>query len=383
MHLLTIPKGITESVPVYYGRPLEEGVTYLCSNAFAGNMLQSRWRVVINEEMWALSMLLKAHHYPDRPFDITASDIFLIRGGGFGDLLLFTPLVRAIKAKNPDCTVHIVCGSQYHSMFEGIDVIPELLPLPIEDVHKKCVVSYDEWIEGHPRAEKVHMAQHFASKCGITLTDLKPEYHISAEERAWANETYPRTLPRIGVQFMASTFTRSYPKMEAVVRELAGKTEVFLFGMPGQIELMKPIAHVTNLSADKLTFRQSAAVLSTCDACIAPDSVLVHLCSALDIPCVGIYASFPSELRVTSPLNRALNGRAVPCAPCFFHCSDPTEFPHGMPCSEAGRCVAFDSITPEMVVEETLDIIFPRPAREGPAPVFSFKPNAVQGRVPL
>lgn len=357
MHLLTIPKNITEPIPVYGGRDLHPGKTYLCSNAFTGAMLQSRWRVMINDEMWALNMLLRAQYYRETSFDISSKDIFFVRGGGYGDLLLLTPLARAIKVKNPTCTIHVSCGKQYHDVFEGTGIIPELMPLLIEDCYFNSIVAYDEWIEGHPRAEKQHMAQHFATKCEIALTDLKPEYHISAKERAWADETYPKTTPRIAVQFIASTLTRTYPRMEAVIKQLAKEVEVFIFGMPGQIELTIPIDNVTNLAADNLSFRQSAAVLSACDACVAPDSALVHLCSALDVPCVGIYAPFPSELRTTSPLNRALNGRGAPCAPCFFHSIGPTDFPTGMPCSKAGRCVAFDSITPEKVVEEVLALI--------------------------
>jgi ADP-heptose:LPS heptosyltransferase len=384
MHLLTIPKSITEPIPIVYGRPLNPGSTYLCANAFAGNMLSSRWSVIVNDEPWSLNMLLQVTPFEERPF-IYTKDIFIIRGGGYGDLLLLTPLAREIRKRQPECTIHVVCGGQYHDVFNGTDIIAELSPLPIEDSLYNCVVCYDEWIEGHPKAREVHMVQHFAQKCGITLTDLKPEYHISQEEDEWATTTYPRnSLPRIGVQFLASALIRTYPKIEIVVNQLAKKAEVFLFGLPGQLELVQPIPNVINLTAQKLTFRQSAAVLNTCDACVAPDSVMVHVCSALDIPCLGLYAPFPSELRATSPLLRALNGRAVPCAPCFFHALRANSFPHNMPCTEAGYCVAFDSITPEKVVEEALALTSLGPAREIPAlAILPFKLDGVQDQVPL
>jgi ADP-heptose:LPS heptosyltransferase len=220
-----------------------------------------------------------------------------------------------------------------------------------------CLVEFEELVEGNPMAEKEHMAQLFANQLGLRLENLKPEYHVSEEELDLANQMYPRNnLPRIGIQFLASAFYRSYPLIGKVMVELAKNNEVFLFGTPGHIQMVEPIPNVTNLMADKLGFRQSAAMVSTCDACISPDSAMVHLCSALDKPCVALYGPFPSELRVTSNLTWAFDGKA-PCAPCFFHAESPDQFPAGMPCFEKKLCVALQSISPERVIEEVLNLV--------------------------
>lgn len=341
---------------------MEGGREYICTNAFAGQVLASRWRVVINGEMWSLRLLMKARPITFSPFDPdrdwNEKHIWLFRGGGWGDLLMLTPTIRELKARWPKCRIHVACGSDYFPLFEDIDVFTEYLPI---DHNRRsgidCLIDFEELVEGDPSAEREHIAQLFANKLKMTLFNLKPEYHVNPAELNWARSRYPgKGLPRIGIQFLASAFYRSYPAMTWVMKGLAEKAQVFLFGTPGQVKLEKPVENVVNLMEDKLTFRQSAAVLATCDACVAPDSAMVHLCSALDIPCMAIYGPFPSRLRTTSNLTWAFDGKA-PCAPCFFHAESPDQFPAGMPCFEKKCCVALESIPPERVVEKALSLV--------------------------
>lgn len=368
MHLVTIPEGISEPIPTHGGLPLEAGKQYICSNAFAGSLMLSRWRVVIDDEMWSLRLLIKACLFSFHPFDPTqdwnGKHIWLNRGGGFGDLLMLTPLIKELKRRWPKCHVHVACGSDYHCLFKDIDVFTEFIPIQIEKLKDiDSLVCFEELVEGNPAAEHLHMAQLFARQLGIVLKDIKPEYHVHWKELEWAWDNYNGDVwPRIGIQFMASGLYRSYPDMGKVLLELSKKAKVFLFGAPNQVVLKDPVPNITNLMEDNLTFRQSVAVAATCNACVSPDSALVHVCSALDIPCVALYGPFPSELRTTSERTFSFNGKA-PCAPCFFHAEIPTQFPAGMPCFEKKRCVALESIDPILVVEKTLSLAqgFERP----------------------
>lgn len=361
MHIVKIPEGISEPIPCYQGLPMEAGKEYIATNAFAGQLLSSRWRLVIDNEEWSMRLLIKTYHCEvtrfDPSLDWNDKDIWLYRGGGWGDLLMMTPMIREMKVKWPKCRIHVACGKSYHPVFDGIDVIPEMLPIPADSLSDiDALIEFEEIIEGDPAAHRVHMATLLASRAGITLSSTKPDYHVTPEEREWAIKEYPRnSLPRIGVQCMASAFYRSYPDMGKVMLELSKKADVYLFGSPGQIKTTGVNMHVHNLMDDDLTFRQSAAIVSTCDSCVAPDSALVHLCSALDIPCVALYGPFPSELRVTSEKTFCFNGKA-PCAPCFFHAESPNQFPAGMPCTEGKKCVALESIDSDRVVQKTLSL---------------------------
>jgi ADP-heptose:LPS heptosyltransferase len=82
---------------------------------------------------------------------------------------------------------------------------------------------------------------------------------------------------------------------------------------------------------------------------------MVHVASALNVPCVALYGPFPSGLRITSTEAVVIEGKA-PCAPCFFHAELPEEFPAGMPCTKDKMCVAMLAIPKDEVVRQALDL---------------------------
>jgi heptosyltransferase-2 len=97
-------------------------------------------------------------------------------------------------------------------------------------------------------------------------------------------------------------------------------------------------------------FRQSAALLATCDAVVAPDSALCHLAGALNLPTVALYGPFPWALRTAYALRTvALSGHG-PCAPCFHHERAGEVWPEGKPCAKSGRCEVLATIEPERIL---------------------------------
>lgn len=304
---------------------------------------------------------MKATPYEFPPFDPTedwnGKDIWIYRGGGYGDLMLVTPLIRELRRRWQKVRVHVACGQHYWPLFDGIDVFLEKIPIPYEKVEAiHGFLCFEELVEGNPKGQRFHMAQLWADQAGIVLDDIRPEYHLSEDERKWAIAKYPRSngLPRIGIQVLASAMVRTYPKMTFVINDLAKEAEVFLFGSPKQVELKEPIPNLRNLMEDSLSFRESAAVLSTCDSCVTPDSAMVHLASALDVPAICLYGPFPANLRLTSVLATAFEGKA-PCAPCFYHSEIFDELPAGMPCEKAKYCVALAAIDHKEVVKAALE----------------------------
>lgn len=344
------------------GLTMMPGKKYLCSNAFTGQMLLSRWTVLVNDEPWSVRALIKARPWSFDPFDPSKDwnncDVWLNRGGGYGDLMMLTPLIRELKKRWPFIRIHVACGKHYWPIFDGIDVFLEKIPIPFEKVMGiSAFLNFEELIEGNPKGRKLHMADLFADQAGIKLSDHSLEYHLDENEKKWALAKYPRNngLPRIGIQVLASAFCRTYPQMQMVMADLAKKAEVYLFGSPGQLVLEKEFPNIHNLTADNLTFRESAAVLATCNCCVSPDSAMVHIASALDVPCVALYGPFPSGLRITSMKAVVIEGKA-PCAPCFFHADLMDEFPQGMPCTKEKMCVAMKAIPPEEVVKQALEL---------------------------
>lgn len=341
---------------------MKGGTRYLCANAFAGSILSSSWRVVIDGQMWPLRKLLKVEYCGDateigQKLDKTFESVWLIRGGGYGDLLMMTPMIRKLQELYPKMAIHIACGDAYMDLFDGLNVMTYSIPLELPLPYDGFVASFEDWIEGHPDSQTVHIAQHLANKLGIELNgDHVPSYTVKQEEAVAAAEAFPRSnRKRVAIQVMASALYRTYPLTGSVVDQLLRiGCEVFYFGAPGQIGTdPKAPEELVNLTNQNLTFRQSAAVLATCDVAISPDSAMVHLAAALEVPCVGLYGPIPPQLRGSGKHMKGIMGLA-PCAPCFFHADYATHMPAGMPCSETGKCIALIEIKPEQIVETAL-----------------------------
>ena len=289
------------------------------------------------------------------------STLFM-RAGGFGDLLLLAPVLRQYKNLYPDEKIAVSCFAPYAAVLDGLPYVDEILPypLPLEQAHKwKRWVWLENAVEGNPRAQELHMTLLFAEMAGVSMVgaDMAPDYRVKASEALWANQKYPRgPKKRAAIQIKASAPSRTYPLglTADVARQLIGRGyEVFLMGARGDLPPKKAdVADLHDLVHEGLTFRESCAVLNTCDVVIAPDSALLHVAGALKIPAVGLYAAFPWKLRTQfSPKTHSLRGIGE-CAPCFHHANQARQnhFPKHCPTKDLGFCGVLSQIKPAEVV---------------------------------
>lgn len=385
MHTLHIYGSINNPIPIPQGRPLIPGQSYIVTNAFAASILASREKVKTQDGWGLLGQFVECEPYQDDQgtgIEEMEDDtiLYLIRGGGYGDLLMLTPMIRRIKHMRPDIEVIVCCGEQYRCLFDGLNIKTDSIPLHAETNAGNKVISYEEYIEGRDEATHTHMAQHFADSLGIDLEgDYRLDYKIGGPEMLFSGIKIAAvghafdldSKKRIGVQLYASSLVRTYRKMVQVIARLTDEGfEVVVFGQPGQFDMPEEEwPNVINLTKYGLTFRESAAVLASCNAAVAPDSAIFHLAGALNVPVVGLYGPFPSKLRKTSKRQHPIDGCAE-CAPCFFHARSATEFPKGMPCTpriekaglngeptrEGGYCAALDSIEVEAIIEKVKEI---------------------------
>ncbi len=204
-----------------------------------------------------------------------------------------------------------------------------------------------------------HIVDVFCRRAGVDVEDKRCRYVVTKEESAWAQERYPRTSkPRVGIQAEATSSCRSYPPamMRVVASILAAKGfEVFLFGAPGSLRVDGKSPFV-NLTVPGHNIRESAAILSHCDACVAPDSAIAHLAGALDIPTVALFGPFHWRERTAyAPSIQAIQGVA-PCSPCHHHARSDV-WPMGMPCATAKQCVALAQIDPARIVTKVEQLV--------------------------
>jgi len=294
--------------------------------------------------------------FAPKPFD-PARDwngrrLLFVRPGGFGDLLFLTPVFAELKRRWPGLAIDVACFARYTPALQGNPDIARLIPYPVS---LPAWSGYDAhfWlqniIEGNPKSHELHVIDLLAEKVGLPISDKEMKYHADPREFASAAAAYPRQgKPRVGIQVAASTPVRSYPPR--LIGSLCGELlkrgwEVFLFGAPNQLKTDLPVTNLTQRTPP-VAFRESAAILATCDVCVAPDSALIHLAGALHIPAVALYGSFSWKLRTAyAPQTVALSG-SLRCAPCFHHPIGTRLFPENGPCQRSGECDALAAIDP-------------------------------------
>lgn len=344
MHILTLASPLDLAAQGV----LEPG-RYLLEDVNAGQLLSMCWDASVDstENRWWVNP------NPRR--------ILLIRPGGFGDLILLTPVIRALKEKYKQCEFDLACFPQYAPVYEGLGLCNIIrYPVLLGDTFGRYDgrILFENVIEHGEHHKTLHMSDAFAKAARVELTDTHAEYVVSEDEKSWADHyvkkhwPIPGAVKRIAVQTQASTHSRTYPQLGEVIAQLYSRGwHCFLLGSPFSIPIQNRL-RITNCTLDNLTFRQSAAVLNACDIVLGPDSALIHVAGALGKPAVGLYGAFDYRLRTAyAPNTIALQGHG-PCAPCFYHGRNGEHFPRNGPCHKVGKCVVLDSIKVDSVVQK-------------------------------
>jgi ADP-heptose:LPS heptosyltransferase len=287
------------------------------------------------------------------PPEGNAKDILFICPGGYGDLLFLEPILRHWRDAHPDARMAIL-QSPYNAILDGLalQTVPYPVPGSAHVAKFNHVFCWERYIQDNPTR---HPTDVFADALGLTLADKRPRYYVSPAEAKEAARKFPKRSgrPRIGFHVRATALFRTYPRHVDLLNALfAGHGwEVMLFGGKGEARADdNPALGLVNLTTRTLSIRQSAAILATCDAFIAPDSGLLHVAGALGVPTVALFGPIPATARTCYyPTVHALQGRAR-CAPCHHYKRAGREWPEGGPCNQAGHCVAMADIQPAAIV---------------------------------
>jgi len=363
MHILTLQDSVDLG-----DQTIEQG-RYIIDDLNAAHLLvlASRGQMTTLDEVRPL----------DENQDWNDKKILFMRAGGFGDLVLLTPVLREIKRRWPNCHLAISTMKHYAPVISNLELIDEIIEYPVPfDIGN----SFNAWvflenaIERNPRAREIHMTELFGEIAGVASIDnLLPEYRVKATEAIWANEAYPRVngTKRCCIQVGTSALCRTYPRSklsEVCIELLQRGWEVFLLGAKGEVKFDKaPPAGLRNLADANLTLRQSAAVMSQSDVFLGSDSALLHIAGALAVPAVGLYGPFPWHLRTKHcPTTVAISGNGA-CAPCFHHVNAArrNHFPTDCPSRSKGICEVLADISPARIVTKLEAIAAHEPRAHG------------------
>ncbi len=262
--------------------------------------------------------------------------ILVIRFSSIGDIVLTTPIIRAIDEQT-DYNIHVLTKKSNEGLFKSnprIDkvhsfkeshneVVPELMNEKFDIVidlqknlrsakikRKLKVVNYsfpklniDKWLLVNfkiNRLPKVHIVDRYfeaVSAIGVINDGLGLEYYIPANDQvAPENIDFRLKEGYIGMVIGGQHKTKILPAEKAAQIISKLKKPVVLLGGPDD---RKQGEEIISLSSDsdvintcgELNINQSASLVSLSDAIITNDTGLMHIAAAFNKPTVSIWGN--------------------------------------------------------------------------------------------
>jgi len=272
-------------------------------------------------------------------------NILLVRFSAIGDILLLTPLVRALRRKHPDARLTVVTRTGFAPLLERNPRISEVIswdPLTslsdlgrrlrgLEfthrlDLHDSVRSRLLRWHAGGPWTT---YPKHRLARAALIHThrDLYRDRRHLAERYFDAARGLGRSRQLIAVAPGAAHFTKRWPTHHwiALVRRLVeAGNDVIVLGGPHDLAIGEAVAAAGGESAataaGAFDLPGSAALLKRTRALVSGDTGLMHLATAVETPVVALFGPtveqfgfFPYRAK------SAVLQRELSCRPCSAH----------------------------------------------------------------
>ena len=274
-----------------------------------------------------------------------ANRILFIRGAGLGDVLICTAIVRFIKKHvNPKAKIDWLCGTgEFIGVLQGNKYIDNFYSdknLPA-DAHSRydCLAAIDYAEFKTNESFTQHRIDVFARRIpgleNVTIANKKIDYYIQKHEKEWIKNM---RIKKPYVTLTTTTTCYNRVRTSEQDRELCTKLidagyNVVLIDKNAKEGFDNRAMDITNYS-----LRQKTAIISDANCVICPDTGILHLASAVDVPILAYFGAINHKLRVTTEKTKALT-YPVECYPCdIYHCN-------------RGRPLCVEGLTSDHIVE--------------------------------
>jgi ADP-heptose:LPS heptosyltransferase len=257
------------------------------------------------------------------------------RLGGIGDVLMTTPITKAIKMVIPQCHITYATDMKYSQgaladIIRHNPYVDTLIPFhDARDPEYDYVVDItstglDQEKPGTIPPNRIDM---FANAVGIDVSaDPIPIYIIEKEERKWADRFIKKHVKGqktlIAIQARSNDARRTWPlnHIGTLIDLLAEDDDlhVFLFDWGNTVERWErhKKSNVTIIADHKLT--EVAAIMDCCEVTVCPDSGMLHLAGALQKKIIAIFGPVPPESRCNYYSNCTVLLKKLPCQFCWY-----------------------------------------------------------------
>jgi ADP-heptose:LPS heptosyltransferase len=260
-------------------------------------------------------------------------------GGGIGDVLMCTPVLRELKRRRTGCRIRFY--TDFPSLVSGLPYVDEVMPKAATR-HNVVFLEYENALP--PR---VHLVQIFADCLGLRVRDVQPDCVIDPAlvERfraAWRDLARPHII----LSRHASKWTPNKEWPDFHWAELIGR----LVRNAGVIEIGGAVETATeNFGANYVDLRgrtslgEFSAAIAAGDLHIGPVFAPVHIAAAAGKRSVVIIGGYEDPSNTAYPGNIGLS-TPVACSPCWLR----------TPCPHDRKCL--NVISPRQVEEAALSL---------------------------
>jgi ADP-heptose:LPS heptosyltransferase len=307
--------------------------------------------------------------------------ILVIRFSSIGDIVLTTPVLRAMKEQLPEVEIHYLTKKKFASLLENnprIDrlitieksineVLPELKNEQYDlvvDLHKNVrtlalktklkrpsksfdKLNFQKWLlvntkKNHmPNVNIVERYMETVSSLGVKADGQPCEFYISAENEVNAKDNLNLSSAKfLGVAIGAQFATKCLPieKTVEILREI--NTPIVLLGGPedeakgNEIVALLPDKEIVN-TCGKFNLQQSASIVRQASALLTHDTGLMHIATCFKVPIVsvwgntvpefGMYPYYPKNPELFS-IHEVKNLSCRPCSKIGFQACPKKHF---------------------------------------------------------
>jgi len=231
------------------------------------------------------------------------------RLGAPGDALITANVIRCIKEQYPDLKINCITP---HPGLIRLD--PNIESINQSENFYSFDSSYWELIVRKEKSQNI--IDHNMQRLCINNYHYKAAYYLSKEEKEWAKqETSKFDKPILAICTKSKEPVKNWPQENwlELIQNLKANFSIIQLG-----DDKEPTFEGVHRYAEKLSMRESAAILSKASYFIGPDSLLMHIANGLEIPSTIIFGG--SRPLGCFGYSENINLSSTPkCSPCWIH----------------------------------------------------------------
>lgn len=283
--------------------------------------------------------------------------LLIIRYGGIGDILSLLFAISELKSKFINLQIGILTSFKNIEILKNFPNLINYIATPITNMSELIKFDYlayfDNVIENDPNSKMNSIQDIYATNMFVNITDnsLSNIFNYNIEIN---NKIQPKG---IGIHYKSNAIIRNY-SIELVLELIKllkfkfPKEPIYLLGSPNDYINSEYILSnyndkiITNGCGFKeLEINEIAKVINNLKLVIGVDSSMLHIAGIYNVPLIGLFGPFPSNLRISHYNNSIGIDGMSSCSPCFRH--NPQEF-----CKiNYGQGVCLNSITPQLIID--------------------------------